>query len=201
MADSEIVIREVTKGVWTFSRPFTLFNRLAVGGRSTAIKLDNGKVWILASTPLTEQTREKLQELGDVRYIVAGNHFHNIFLKDYKIAYPSAIVIGPEELNEKKKHEGWQLDSIFSVVEPRPKLDFEDEIEHCFFSGYKNKDTAYYHRASKTVVAADLLFNLPSTEQYALAKSPAPYLPFISSFSPYGWIMQVFVWSKEVDKA
>ena len=34
-----------------------------------------------------------------------------------------------------------------------------------YFTGYANKDIACYHKASKTVMAADLLFNNPPTEQ------------------------------------
>ena len=48
-------------------RGFTLFGLLPIGGRSTAIKLQAGGVWILASTPLTDDTKEKLAELGEVK--------------------------------------------------------------------------------------------------------------------------------------
>jgi len=34
-----------------------------------------------------------------------------------------------------------------------------------YFSGFTNKDVAFFHPASKTMVQADLLFNLPCTEQ------------------------------------
>ena len=44
-----------------------LFGFVPVGGRSTAIKLESGGVWILASTPLTDETKEKLAELGEVK--------------------------------------------------------------------------------------------------------------------------------------
>ncbi|CAL1708832.1 unnamed protein product [Somion occarium] len=199
-AENEIIIREVVKDVWIFSRPFNLFNRLPVGGRSTAIKLKNGDVWLIASTPLTSSTRSKLAELGVVRYIIAPNAFHNLFLKSYKDAYPEAKVIGPEELNEKKRAEGWQLDEVFNTSVPDPKLGFEDEIEHCFFVGYKNKDVAYHHKASKTVVAADLLFNLPATEQYSQTQNK-PSFPIINSWSANSWVMRMFVWLKEGDFA
>ena len=36
---------------------------------------------------------------------------------------------------------------------------------HSFFDGFANRDTAFFHPASKTLVVADLLFNLPATEQ------------------------------------
>ena len=47
--------------------PFTRFGILPLGGRSTAIKLSSGDVWVLASTPLDEPTKTKLDELGPVK--------------------------------------------------------------------------------------------------------------------------------------
>ena len=38
-------------------------------------------------------------------------------------------------------------------------------IQYSYFSGFKNKDVAFFHPASKTMLAADLLFNLPAREQ------------------------------------
>lgn len=40
-----------------------------------------------------------------------------------------------------------------------------ETASHSFFSGFKNKDVAFFHPESKTLVQADLLFNLPATEQ------------------------------------
>ena len=34
-----------------------------------------------------------------------------------------------------------------------------------YFSGHSNKDIAFLHKPSKTVIAADLLFNNPPNEQ------------------------------------
>lgn len=48
-------------------RPFTVLGMAPVGGRSTAIRLRSGDVWILASTPLNDETRQKLAELGPVK--------------------------------------------------------------------------------------------------------------------------------------
>ena len=42
-----------------------------------------------------------------------------------------------------------------------------------YFSGFKNKDVAFFHPASKTMLEADLLFNLPAREQVCVA-------PFVS---------------------
>ena len=39
-----------------------------------------------------------------------------------------------------------------------------------YFSGFRNKDVAFLHIASKTLIQADLLFNLPATEQVSGAR-------------------------------
>lgn len=80
-------VQQVAKDVWTFSRyvvgshsalagsrgrsssrrPFARFGVFPVGGRSTAIRMRDGGVWVLASTPLDAETKEKLGELGPVK--------------------------------------------------------------------------------------------------------------------------------------
>lgn len=66
-ADTQTAIRQVATDVWTFSRPFARFGLIPVGGRSTAVRLNDGGVWVLASTPLDERTRERLQAMGEVK--------------------------------------------------------------------------------------------------------------------------------------
>lgn len=111
--------------------PFDMWDRVPIGGRSIAIKLSDGKLWVLASTPLSDGTRKKLAELGEVkyiaslgfswrtrcvnhlnryRYLIAANLVHHLFLKEWRAAYPDATLIGPEGLNAKKAHEGLQMD-------------------------------------------------------------------------------------------
>ena len=59
----------------TFCRPFARFGVFPVGGRSTAVKLRNGDVWVLASTPLDADTKNKLGEIGPVK--CAFNFWHS----------------------------------------------------------------------------------------------------------------------------
>lgn len=49
------------------ARPFARFGVFPIGGRSTAVKLVNGDIWVLASTPLDSETKTKLDELGPVK--------------------------------------------------------------------------------------------------------------------------------------
>jgi len=198
MSMSELVIREVTKGVWTFSRPFARFGIMPVGGRSTAIQLRAGGVWILASTPLDAETKSTLDGLGHVKYIVGADTEHHLYLSEYKKAYPSAKLIAPEEAmarpgNKDLAFEAWSGDSS------KTTYGFEDEVDYCYFSGFRNKDVAFLHKPSKSLIEADLLFNLPCKEQYSKTKTSNMFLGM--GLGPSSWIHSQFIWSLGTDKA
>ena len=60
-----------------------MFGIWPIGGRSTAIKLQDGGVWVLASTPLDAETKSKLQELGPVKCVI-----HEIFKRTHETERP-----------------------------------------------------------------------------------------------------------------
>ena len=60
--------------------PFKRFGFLPLGGRSVAIKLSDGTVWVLASTPPDDGTRKEIDSLGTVAYVVSPNSEHHFFL-------------------------------------------------------------------------------------------------------------------------
>ena len=51
-----------------------------MGGRSTAIKLSSGDVWVVASTPYSNETKDAVEKLGTVKYILAADADHHYFL-------------------------------------------------------------------------------------------------------------------------
>ncbi|PCH44721.1 hypothetical protein WOLCODRAFT_77748, partial [Wolfiporia cocos MD-104 SS10] len=190
---------KVARGVWMFSCPFSRFGVIPFGGRSTAIKLSNGDVWVLASTPLTDETKQKLDELGPVRWIIGADAVHHLYLSAFKQQYPDAKLIAVKEAMGKKSTEGLKFDGAWGADPPDTKYGFEDDIKHCFFSGFVNKDVAFFHPASKTLIEADLLFNLPPTEQYSKTGSSGR-IPIFGTLSPYQWIHKRFVYSLGTDK-
>jgi len=134
------------------------------------VKLSSGNVWILASTPLTEETRTTIDKLGPVKWIVGPDLGHYLYLAEFKKAYPEAKVIGVKGLIEKVKAHGLTLDGAYGSDPADTKYGFEDEIKACYFSGFAIQDVAFFHEASKTLLEADLLFNLPGKEQYSKSK-------------------------------
>ncbi|KAN0063249.1 hypothetical protein ACQY0O_004413 [Thecaphora frezii] len=179
------VIRELTPGLAIFSYPFSRYGIIPVGGRSTAVKLRDGKVWVLASTPLDEPTKAKIEQMGEVAYLVAPDAVHHLFLPQYASAYPSAKVIGVEGLEEKRKDV--KFDGIYGRDPPSTSYGFESEIQARYFPTFTNKDVAFNHIESRTLITADLLFNLPANEQYRNTAKGAPTspIPFFNLIAGY----------------
>jgi len=193
------VIREVAKDVWIFSTPFKRFDTIPFGGRSTAIKLQNGDVWVLASTPLNDVTKDKLAELGPVKWIIGADAVHYMFLSEFKKEYPTAKVIAVEAAKPNIK-DGLTFDGAWGADSADTKYGFESDIQHCYFSGFKNKDVAFFHPQSKSLVQADLLLNLPPTEQYSKTGSSGR-VPILSSiFYPTSWLQKKASWALGDDK-
>ncbi|KAJ7146859.1 hypothetical protein C8R44DRAFT_579497, partial [Mycena epipterygia] len=171
--------------------PFSRFGILPFGGRSTAVCLSAGDVWVVASTALTHDTKAAIDRLGPVKWIMAVDSMHHIFWK----VYPEAKVIGVEGIAEKKQEEGWNIDGgehhIFFRVFQAP-----------YFAGFANKDGTWFHASSKMLTAGDLLFNLPGKEQacsYSKSKSSSK-VPIVGSLDPWGSLHKHFVWGQRKDK-
>ncbi|KAI0790430.1 hypothetical protein C8Q75DRAFT_115771 [Abortiporus biennis] len=198
-AGDDIVIREITPEVVTFSRPFTRFyGAFPMGGRSTAIKLSTGNVWVVASTPLSPETKETVNKLGKVEFILAADADHHIFLSEWKQEYPEAKLIGVQGLAEKKRSESLKFDYTYGVDDP--KFGFEEDIDSLYFSGFSKKDVAWLHKPSKSLIVADLIFNLPANEQYSKSKSSPKVAFFFPKFEPYSKFHQDFVWKEGKNK-
>lgn len=197
MAD-EIVIREVVPGVTIFSKPFARFGLVPFGGRSTAIKLNNGDVFVFVSTPLSDETKSTLDTMGTVKYLVTPDSLHSLYITEYVKAYPNAKAIGVAPLIEKKKDIQWA--GAFGKDEPGTTYGYEPELTECYFSGFQNKDVAFYHVASKSLIVADLLFNLPAKEQYSKSKH-SPNSIFASWLNPWAGFHKTFINGVVTDKA
>lgn len=171
MPSEFVVIRDVISGLRIFSKPFARHGLLPFGGRSTAIRLSNGEVFVTASTPLTAETKASVDELGPVKYLVALDGVHWLYLKEWNAAYANARVVGVADSERKSgvKHDGvWGRDE--QPLGPDPVVNSEIKVE-CFLGHYSH-ELAVLHIPSKTLVQADLLFNMPAKEQYSAPGAP-----------------------------
>jgi hypothetical protein len=84
---------------------------------------------------------------------------------------------------------------------PGTSYGFESFVQHCYFSGFANRDVAFFHPASKSLIQADLLMNMPAREQYANAGGIGwPWTTLTGYFRPETWMHRKFAWAQGSNK-
>ncbi|KAH7316524.1 hypothetical protein B0I35DRAFT_479356 [Stachybotrys elegans] len=190
-----MVIRNVTPNIATFSVPFKRMGLIPIGGRGTLVKLTSGALAVFSPVALTEEAKAKVQEMGGkVEYIVALDYEHHIFITEWATVFPDAKIIGPEGLREKRL--GQKDEKIgkeeFAVVFTKDnkrdvKIDpaFDADFDYEYADGHANKEIVFLYKPDRMLIQADLLFNLPATEQYS--RMPP------SEQQPKGFLSSLFV--------
>ncbi|KAL2128069.1 hypothetical protein VTI74DRAFT_9761 [Chaetomium olivicolor] len=175
--DEVMVIRDVTPNIVTFSVPFLRFGRFPIGGRGTAVRLTSGALAVFSPVALTEVTKAKIASLGgDVRYLVATDIEHHIFLSEWAAAYPNAKLVGPEGLPEKraKANDPKIGKEPFAVVVTKENArsakigdDFDADFDMEYVHAHPNRELVFLYKPERVLIEADLMFNLPAVEQYS----------------------------------
>ena len=171
-----MIIRRVNPSILICSTPFLRFGRIKIGGRGTIVKLSDNSLAVFSPVALTDNVKTQMQEqLGsqNVKYITALDQEHHIFLEAWHKEYPQAKVIAPETLPAYRDKQGYfkvpsQNWSLFKKVEKgNLKVDeaFDKEFDMEFVDAHANNELVFNHKPTKTLIEADLLFNLPATEQ------------------------------------
>ncbi|KAF3214033.1 hypothetical protein TWF106_008430 [Orbilia oligospora] len=168
------VIRQVTDAITTVSVPFLRIGLLKFGGRATITKLSSGGLVVFSPTVLTDEVASTVTSLGgQVSYIVAPDIEHHLNIGPWKAAYPTAQVIGPTVLYQKRQKQGnedvpfdfsYNSENKNSLILPE---DFTRDFELEYWDNHMSHEIALLHKPSGTLIEADLIFNLPSKEQFS----------------------------------
>lgn len=176
-----MVIRQITPNITTLSLPFARFGHAKIGGRATLIKLPSGSVAVFSPVALTSAAKEAAAAMGPVKYVAALDMEHHLFLPEWQAAFPEAKMIAPAGLKEKRKASGApsvRFDVQFKDGqtqsgggEGRLSVDGDGEFDQTFdmefVAEHGNKELVFNFRPEKTMIQADLFFNLPAIEQYS----------------------------------
>ncbi|RMZ84690.1 hypothetical protein DV737_g942, partial [Chaetothyriales sp. CBS 132003] len=169
-----MVIRDITPNITTFSTPFLRLGLVKVGGRGTLVKLKTGSLAVFSPTALTPEVKQKVESQGTLKYIIANDFEHHIFVTPWAKAYPDASVIGVEGLPEKREKDpetaGIKFSQVFTAknkLEVELAPEFRDEFDVEYFDAHANKELVFVHKPSRTMIEADLVWNLPAIEQFS----------------------------------
>lgn len=155
------MLQRIDNNLWVAEQP-QKFMGLAVGTRMSVIRLEDSSLLLISPIEITPEIKQQLNSVGKVKYLIAPNLFHHLYLSEYRQIYPQAWVIAPPGLSTKQPE--LKIDKIFTQDE----IEFNSEVEHTLFEGFQAfifpkvrtvNEVVFYHPSSKTLIITDSAFN------------------------------------------
>jgi hypothetical protein len=147
------VLRAFAPDLWIADQALT-FVGLHLGTRMTVVRLRDGGLFLHSPIRLTEELGSAIDALGPVRCVVAPNLYHHRFVADYRTAYPKAKLYGAPGLAKKRKDLAFDFE-----LGGTHAGEWADDLDQVYVSGCALCETVFFHRASRTVIAADFSEN------------------------------------------
>ncbi len=94
-------MKKLAQEIWIFDGDPVQFLGLPYTTRMTIVRLSDGGLWVHSPIQFSNSIREQINNLGQVKYLIAPNHLHHLFLSEWVSAYPSAEVYGTNEVIKK----------------------------------------------------------------------------------------------------
>ena len=132
------------------------FAGVETGTRMSVVRLANGGLFVHSPVSLDAATREAVDALGPVKAGVAPSRFHPLYACEWSRAYPDAVLCACPGLERKRPDLSWHR-----VLGDEPEAEWRSEIDQVFFGARSlENEIVFFHRSSRTLICADLIFNL-----------------------------------------
>jgi len=163
--------------IWIFDGDSVQFLGFPFSTRMTVVRLSSGELWVHSPIKLSELIIEQIKSLGCVKYLIAPNHLHHLFLSEWIAAYPDAEVYGTSEVIKKRSDLSFN-DSLNN----HQSWGWHSDIEQELFSGSPlMEECVFYHKGSRTLIVTDLIENFSGQDfnywQKLIAKSAGILAP------------------------
>lgn len=122
--------------------------------RMTVIRLADGQLILHSPVPIAPELREELDALGPVGFIVVPEA-HGKFADQAARAYPCAQLLAAPSAPRRRK----SLPFHGSLAD-QPPAAWGAQVASLLVLGFRLREVLLFHRPSKTLVLADLCFNI-----------------------------------------
>jgi hypothetical protein len=151
----ETFFKQLADDLWVAPRPLRFFG-LQLGTHMTVIRLKDGSLFLHSPVALDAPTLGRLQSLGEVRFIVAPNRLHHLFLADYFKVFPQARIYAAPGLEKKRRDLPFH-----GVLGEKPEAGWAEEIDQVWIPDLPIlNEVAFLHRASRTLILTDMALNI-----------------------------------------
>jgi hypothetical protein len=147
-------MQQITEGVWAESDPVRIVG-MPLSSNMTVLDLGREGLLVHSPVPLTAERRAAVDAIGEVAHLYAPNTYHHMSIGDWARAYPRARVHAPRGLATKRPD--LRIDRMHDEM---PEAAFADALDEIHVDGFAMEETVLVHRASGSLVVADLVHNI-----------------------------------------
>jgi hypothetical protein len=141
--------------LWTVDYELRIAPGLPFPTRMTVVRLEGGTLALISPIPIDDALSAELANLGPVSHLVAPNLLHHLHLPGARQRYAAARLLAPLGLATKKP------DLAFEPLETANAPVFREAFATEAIAGAPTMaETALLHRASRSLIVADLVFNI-----------------------------------------
>lgn len=149
------VLCQLHADLWVCPVPYWAMG-MPLGRQLVVVRLPGGGLWIHSPVPMTDELRREVAALGEVRHVVGPNLWHDECLREFQAEHPAALFHAAPGLA------GQKPDVRFGAeLSDRPHADWAGVLQQHLVRGMpKMNEVVFFHAASRSLIIADLAFNL-----------------------------------------
>lgn len=164
-----MLLQRIGDSIWTHEQAIR-FGAIPLRHCMTVIGLAQGGLVVHSPTHLNDELSDQVRALGPVVAVIAPSWWHDLYLRRWLRAFPEASLYGAPTLVKWRRSLAF-TDTLTNSAPPLWKRDLEQhQVEGI---GAFLDEIVFYHRASRSLVLADLLFNLDENDA-PITKTLAP---------------------------
>lgn len=150
------MLESIAPGLWHDQFDLYVPPRVHFRGRMVVARLHDGRLWVHSPIPIGDGLAEQLAQHGEVGHLVAPNGFHHLHFGAAAERYPRARRWIVPALAHKRPELGY--DELLGDQAPPA---WADDFDQLLVGGMpKIDEVVFLHRATKTLVLTDLVFNI-----------------------------------------
>ncbi|CAM4132835.1 DUF4336 domain-containing protein [Pseudoalteromonas byunsanensis] len=121
--------------------------------RMTVVRFEDNSLWLHSPIKMTDALLRELSSLGEVKYLIAPNELHHLYLQDWQKQVPRAMLMGTEKVVRKRHDLEFNGELSADFLPP-----WSSDIAYLLFTGAPAMEEAvFFHRPSRTLIVTDLI--------------------------------------------
>ncbi|MEB3826761.1 DUF4336 domain-containing protein [Phormidium sp. CCY1219] len=156
-------LKPVGPEIWIADGPIV---RMAMYGtkipfptRMTVVRLQSGELWCHSPIAPCDSLQAEVDALGPVRHLVSPNKIHYAHIGTWAKAYPEAIAWASPGVRDRAAQQNIPV-TFHADLTDDPPPQWRADLDQLIFRGSRFMDEAvFFHRASSTLIVADLIEN------------------------------------------